>query len=1032
MFVEYFVKKPAATFSIFVILMIAGLFSIGKLPLRLFPETTMYSVNVSAFYPGASSDVMDSRVTSILQESIEKTADIDYISSMSAMGYASVTVHLRLGADYQHVFVNVLQQVKSAVGLPVDLEPPTVQLIEPERAPDFALAFYSAQMHSAQTSEYLTRIIKPKLESIDGVSWARVLGDRYTARIWFKPKLLLAHNMSVTDVLDALHQHNIQPTAGSLKNSNIHFNIDVNTAATSIDELANIQLSDTKQGVVRLSDVAKVELGSADSNRRSIYKGVNSTVVSVKFDPRHNPIEAAEQIKRTLKELSNQFPYDLQADVIVDSSEYIAGSLEEVIHTMLLSLLIVFIMLYVCTGNIQSVVIPIVTIPLSLLSIAIVLLLLGYSLNSLTLLAMVLAIGIVVDDAIVVYENILMRLEASEPLYSAVVDGTTEILKPIIAVTATFSIIYVPIMFVGGVIEELFTEFAVTLAGSVIISGFIAVMLTPTLCLLLVKEQQRSNGVSRLLEANFTYLKKGYQYMLTGAVRHYRWLILVWVLACGVAFYLPSKVVKETAPAEDQGMLIVFGSVQSSKSNLYVNGYMNELERVLRSIDEVENFNYITGNPTHNQFVSYVRLKSWYERQRTSTQIQQELSAKLKSITGLRAIAISPSYLPDSTGLPFQIVVKHKEQDYKSLDRITDALLSQLRRSGQFAFVFKDLKYESAYYEIKIDKEMARRLEVDTDELATTLSLLYSDRHVQMATFGTNSYQVVPMVEPKHQFNIDNDLLNTHVRSKNGELIPLSSFARVELQVRPSAIKTFQGRNAVMISGVLLPHTSMEQALRLSEQALANINPFDVDLDYAGETRQLIQQQDQTVLTFGLGIMSVFLVLIFLYGRGSDPLIILLSSTPLSLFGCFTYLYVTGQSLNIFTQIAVLTVLGLIGKHGILIVKQAEVFRAQQLVDHKVAITQAAVMRFRAIFMTTLSMVLGALPLYFSSGPGAVGREQMGGVIIWGMAFGTVLTLIILPAIYLGINGLRMRLTNEKQCEVTLGHSHTTKSGTRN
>ncbi|WP_395375203.1 efflux RND transporter permease subunit [Marinicella sp. W31] len=1021
MVTEYFLKRPVVTMTLMVVVCVAGFLSFSKLPFRLFPHVPLQDVQVNAIYPGASAQQMRARITSVLEEQINDIESVSYISSVTRHGFASITAHVEIGGDYKHAFSTILEKVKSARGLPQDLDPPEVRLEQPERAPDMAIAFFSEQMQREQVTEFLTRVIKPELESLEGISAAEVLGSKYALRIWLNPHLMKVHNIDADQIIRALNQQNIYATTGQLQNNSIHVNIETDTSIQNIEEYGDIAVRYDETGEIKLSDIATVEMGTHNEHLVSLYNGVPSTVVTAKLNPYANPLSVIDEIKQLMATQKDTFPYDLKAEVIVDSSEYIRGALIEVGITIVIAVGIVFLVLFLFTGTINSVIIPLVTIPLSQLGIFTILALLGYSLNTLTLLALVLAIGIVVDDAIIVYDNILAKFESGKMrLKQAVSEGAAEMIKPVIAITLTFVTVYIPIMFVGGVIENLFTEFAVTLAGSVLISGVIALVLTPLMCRWLIVSRDRKTRFSDWVSSGFERLKKSYASTVKLSTRWYGLGVLLWLGNCLLVVYLFSATPKELVAKEDQGMIMVLGSVSSYKSTEFINQYNSDFLDVFDSIDAVSNYNYITGIPAYNQLISYVRLKHWDDRTETAQQVQQQLRYRLAEVAGVRTVPILPSYLPGTSGLPFQIVIKHRNSDYQALDTLTNQILAGLRQTGDFEFIIRDLNYDTPYRDLKIDRQLAKSMGVDVDEVARTLSLFYADRYIQQVDYQNKSYDVIVKVEPQFMNDIDK-LKDTVVRNNNNELIPLSSFVDFDYQILPNSLNTFQKQGAVVLSGNLNPHVKISDALERAARIVEQVHPTDISMDYAGETRQFMQENQNSFFMLLITIMIIFLFLILLYGKVVDSLVIILGSIPLAATGSLLYINLSGQTLNIFTHIAILTLVGLITKHGILMVRKAEsLIRIEQLnlID---AINQASVQRFRAILMTTISMVVGALPLYFATGPGAVSREQIGGVIIWGMAFGTIFTLYVLPSLYIVLNHIKNRFflpTQRSQTDV--------------
>ena len=613
------------------------------------------------------------------------------------------------------------------------------------------------------------------------------------------------------------------------------------------------------------------------------------------------------------------------------------------------------------------------------------------------------AANIIHDDAIIVYDNILSKYEQDPTsLAKAVRQGAAEIIKPVIAITLTFVTVYIPIMFVGGVIEHLFTEFAITLAGSVLISGLIALSLTPLMCRWLIRIDHRPNSLAARTARGFEAMKAGYAGTINWLTGRYVLGLLVWALALLATWQLLQHTNKELATKEDQGMVMVLGSVSSYKSTEFINGYNEQILDVFDRIEAVKNYNYITGIPAYNQLIAYVRLLPWDQRSVAAQDVQQELSDGLSQVAGVRTIPVLPSYLPGTTGLPFQLVIKHRNSDYLALESITREVLQALRQSGDYEFIISDLQFDTPYRHVNIDRQLASQLGVDVDVVARTLSLFYANRHIQQVNYQNKSYDVIVKIDDAHINDFDN-LKNTTVRNNRNQLVQLSAFVDFDYQILPNSLNTFQKQGAVTLAGALNPQVSLSDALERARAVIKRINPTDISIDYAGETRQFVAENNQSMVMLLVTLVLIFLFLLLLYGRAVDAAVIILGSVPLSTLGSVLYLNISGHSLNIFTHIAILTLIGLITKHGILMVRKAAAIQAEQGLDPQSAINQASAHRFRAILMTTISMVVGAIPLYLASGPGAVSREQMGGVIIWGMGIGTLFTLYVLPTLYVAI-----------------------------
>ncbi|MBD1584444.1 efflux RND transporter permease subunit [Pseudoalteromonas sp. S16_S37] len=994
--VTYFLNRPAVVFSSMLLLVVLGLLAATKLPFTLFPQLNNSAISVTSYYPGASADVMDSRVTSALEEQVISIDGVDYITAQSANSFSAITINLKAEVNNRDVLVEVIEKVKSAQGLPGNMEPPVVQFAQSEDDLDMAIAFSSEQMSRSQTYEYLSRVMKPMLESIEGIAVAKTLGSPFALKIMLDNDAMAALDVDAQDVLSALREQNSPATSGYLRNGTNRYVIEAMTDINDVDDFSRIKIKAGNGSEVRLDQIANVSFTAKNEMILSRYQGKNATVLTLKLNQDVNPLEIEGKIKSALAEAQKRYPYDLQGEIIADSFKFIRASLWEVAHTITLSLVIVFFVLYLCTGTVNTVFVPLVTIPISICGIFLLLHWSNSSFNSLTLLAIVLAIGIVVDDAIVVYENILRRIEEGEDVISAVEYGTREIVKPIIGITLSFVTVYLPVLFIGGIVEQLFTPFAITLAGSVLISGAVSLILTPTMCRTLLKNGIKRGGLGKFLEHKFEMLRLTYNSLLARYMRN------VWVATatyCCIVFgciYSVQLVKQELAPKDDPDFLIVIGKAAPAASTSYVNQHIDKFEKIVDTVASVENYNYVTGIPGENQMISFLRLKDWSQRAETAYDVQGELFYKLSELPGLRMIPIVPSYLPGASNIPFQAVITTVEANYTDLYDLSNTLLMNLRRSGNFAYVIQDLKYNIPYIQINIDRDRAAQVGVSPDRIATVISLLYSSSYVQKIGVNGRTYDVIIHNENSIYKQMD-EVAEIKVRNNLGELIPLSSVATFDIQARPQTLNKFNAQKAVVISGELSHNTALSAAIDTFDKAFAANNDGRFQSDYSGASRSFFQQQQQAILTLILAVILITFLLIILYGRSLEALLVVLTVFPITLSGAFGYLYLSENSLNIFSQIAILTLLGLILKHAILIMNLVLIYIKEKPLYE--AVLQAAGDRFRAIIMTTFSMVLGAIPLCMATGAGAAYRLQVGWMILYGMIFATVVIMFLLPAV---------------------------------
>lgn len=997
MFINYFLNRPTVVYCSMVLLFAVGLLASFNMPVALFPTLKNNAISITAYYPGANAEVMNARVASIFESSVSTIDMVDYTSAASADGFTSVTVNLKPSADSKTALIEVIESVRSARGLPSDLEPPSIHIATASSKVDLGIAFYSEEMSRGQMYEYLTRVLKPRLESVEGVADASVLGSEFVVKISLDNEKLIAFGIDANDVVSAISKQNIPATGGYLQNATNRYVISAVTNVADIEGFENIKVISDGISSVNLSDVATVRFAANNENIVSSYNGRNATVLTVKLNSQAMPLRTETALKDILKQAESNYPYDLKSEIIADTFIYIRASLMEVLETMLISVVIVFFVLYFTTGTMNTVIVPLVTIPISIVAVVIVLNLLGLNFDTLTLLGIVLAIGIVVDDAIVVYDNILSKIEQGVDVEKAVSVGTHEIAFPIIGITASFISIYIPILFVGGIIGELLTPFVVALAGAVMISGVVSLVLTPTMCRMLLKNGINRSRLGSLIEVSVYRLREGYRTVITWLV--YRpWLVFCGLfLTVGFVVYSAGLIKKELAPAEDGNLIIVIAEANSSASTSYVNSKMAQYQEIVKSLPHVKNYNFVTGIPDTNKFLSFIRLDAWGKRQIPARAIQGMLQGKLSALSSMSFISFVPSNLPGSSSIPFQVVVHSDNADYKDLNDFTKQLLMKLRRSGVFTYVTQDLKYDLPTVKININRQKAAMLGVEPADIANLVSVVYSSGYVQKVALHSRTYDVIVHSKEFDGKSIE-ELDRLKIKNVHGELVPLSELATYEVYVRPRTLTKFKNQGAITISGDLIPGRTLSEAVDAFVGAIDGSRQSEYAYDFVGETRSFTTQEKQVeFIMVMIMVLIIFFLIILFNGSMSYSLLVVGCVFPLSLFGAFSYLYYSGNSLNLFSQVAVLTLVGLILKHAILVTNL--IVQNQHTLPIKEVVINAAVERFRAIVMTTLSMILGAVPLCMAMGPGAEYRQSIGWVILVGMMISTCLLLLVFPPV---------------------------------
>lgn len=996
--VGYLFARPVIVVTINLFLLLAGCFAVLRLPVSLLPHVQLDSITVDATYPGATAELMDGRIASEIISAVSDINGIDYVSSQAVSERAQVAVALDVGQNLQQVLGQISERVRAISGFPDDMPPVEIRLAELDTAPDYALAFLSDQMSPAEVTDYLERVIKPQFQSLQGVGSVEVLGSEYAMRIWLDPEALTRHNLTALEISAALRSNNLQVNAGALRSDTTRMSIQVNSGLGSIEEFRNLPIGN---GQTRLEDVARIELGARQPNIRSRFDGESATIMFVRWQEDSNPLVTGKSVRALTAELQSGFPYDLQQKVLVDNTSYIQTAISEVLVTIFVTAVIVMIVIYLGTGSLRAIAIPMVVIPLSLIGICAALLIAGFSINTLTLLAMVLAIGLVVDDAIVVLDASLYGLNRGQTPIQAAKVGLTTLAGPLVSITLTLAIAYIPIAFVGGLVGKLFAEFALTLAGAVILSGIVAVSLTPLMCSRFLSEKHASLPFAQRIEAVFGVLQRRYQRSLIHALRFRSLMLWLWLTCICAAGVLYMTTQRNLAPTEDQGSLMVFAQAPTSASIGFLDTQARQLEDTYSTLPGVENYNYVAGVPTENRLMSFLRLTDWKTRERSAMELQPLLQERLDMIPALQSVVIVPSSMPGSGGLPFQFVLKQSNRDYHMLDELSDVVIQRLRQSGMFAFARKNLDFQAPQIVLDIDRQLARKLGITADEVGFNISLAYANAQLQPFTYDGRTYKVVMQYDP--QLNSYTDRLGgINLRTNSGQLVSLSALTSRSAATVPSELNRFQGQAAVTISGVLKPGVGLSEAADYVQELIDLFEARGVTTDLAGETRRAESENQRFQWTFLMAIMGTYFLLVWQFQSYRDPLIVLFGSVPLSAFGALITMRYLDIPLNIYTQIGLLTLCGLISKQGILVVqaanRQRENGRSQSLGP---IIIRASGSRLRAIMLTSLTLVLGALPLLLAEGPASVSRFQLGVVIVSGMMLGPLLCMYLLPALYL-------------------------------
>jgi multidrug efflux pump len=945
-------------------------------------------------------------VTTPLENAIAQANGIDYMSSNSIAGTSVITANLILNFDPDKAITEIESKINSVQNqLPAGVQQSTLGVTIGQSLDAMFIGFASDDLSPNQITDYLIRNVQPRLQAVPGVQTAELLGGRnFALRAWLDPAKLAAYGLSSTDVTTALGANNVISGIGNTKGQMVQLNLTASTNLHSAQEFRNLVVKQVNGGIIRLGDVAKVTLGSDDYESSVEYNGKKGVYIGIQTAPAASLLAVIDGVKAALPSIQQQLPAGLSGDIIYDSSVFVNSSITEVERSLAETVVIVTLVVFLFLGSPRSVVIPVVTIPLSLIGTFAVMLVLGFSINLLSLLALVLAIGLVVDDAIIVVESVNRHLEEGMRPRDAAIRAARDLANPIIAMTVVLIAVYVPIGFQGGLTGALFTEFAFTVVGAVTMSAIVALTLTPMMCGYLLKPHARaearglSDRFTGLIDRLFSRLQRGYERRLRGSLRTLPVTLLFAALVIGSIYFLYNSASSELAPQEDQGFVILLPTSAPDATLQQKELFGDQMQGIMSKVPEADQ-SFQVISPT--QTIAGVTLKPWEDRHRSATAIQQDLQKQLSAIAGERIVAFQPPALPGAQGLPIQFVLK-STQPIATLYPESQKFLAEAVASGLFIFVDSDLKVDAPQQVIEIDRDKAAQLGLSMSQVGNALGGLLGGAYTNYFSLGSRSYKVISQVQQRSRLTID-QVMRYPIATINGVPVPISSIATVRQETVPETITHFQQQNSATISGVPSPGVSQAAALHALQAIAARTLPNDVVIDYAGPLRQFVQESSGFVATFALALIIIFLALSALFESFRDPLVILVS-IPMSIAGALVFisLGLGGASLNIYTEVGLVTLMGLISKHGILIVEVAN--EAQRAGRSKLdSVIYAAGLRLRPILMTTAAMVLGVVPLITASGAGAASRFNMGLVIASGLSIGTLFTLFVLPAVYLVI-----------------------------
>lgn len=996
-FTDIFVKRPVLAIVLSLFILLLGLRSITGIQIREFPKITKTTISVSTAYPGASSETIQGFITQPLSQAIASADGIDYLTSSTSQGRSSITAHIRLNYNPTKALTDVTSKVNQVRNqLPRESQAPIINVSTGERTALMYLTFFSDKLSGPQIADYLNRVVVPKLQSVPGVAQASILGNTFAMRIWLNPNKLAAHNLSAQQVASAIQANNFIAAVGNTKGPYVAINVNARTSMSNAKEFNNMVVAHDGDTLIRLRDLGHAQLGAEGYNTQFMFHGKPAVAISVEPTPTANPLNVADGIKKVFPALQKQFPPGLQSAIAYDGSKFINSSIDEVIKTLAEAAIIVILVIFLFLGAIRTALIPSITMPLSLIGAVFVMLLLGYSLNLLTLLAMVLAIGLVVDDAIIVVENIFRHMEEGIPRRKAALLGAREIGSAIIAMSITLAAVYAPIGFQTGLTGSLFREFAFTLAATVLISGVIALTLSPMMCSKILRPPDKAGRFAEWLNRRFEQFKNGYQKLLHGSLDYRPVTLIVAIVVLVSIPFLYSWSKSELAPTEDQGFVIVFGQPPPTSTLDYTTLYAEQIDKIFATIPQAEN-RFIFAGSQGGRFFGGLALKPWDQRNKSAFQIKNELTGAVHNVAGLQAQVVLPPSLPGSGGgTPVQFVVS-TTADYQQLYGAVEQMVRRAQQSGKFVFINQGLKFDQPEYDISVDRSKAQSMGLSMSDIGSAMGTLLGGGYVNRFVTTGHAYKVIPQVIRKYRFT-EQDLQNYQIPTESGAMVPLSSVVHINQKTVPNNLTQFDQLNSTTISAVMSPGVSLGEAISYLQQQANNL-PQGYFVNYEGQSRQYVQSGSALLVTFLFALIVIYLILAALFESFRDPFIILVS-VPMALCGALFFIYWGAGSVNIYTQVGLLTLIGLISKHAILIVRFANEIQRDEGLSIRDAVEKAAGLRLRPILMTTAAMVLGVLPLILASGAGAAARYSIGLVISTGMLIGTLFTLFIVPMVY--------------------------------
>lgn len=998
-FTDIFVRRPVLALVVSALIVLLGLFALSKLPIRQYPMLQSSAITITTSYPGASAELIQGFVTQPIAQSVSSVEGVDYLTSSSVQGQSTVTVRMELNRDPTAALVQAMAKVNQVrYKLPEQAYDPVIELSSGESTAVAYIGFSGGDIGLPALTDYLSRVVEPQFSAIEGVSKVQVFGGQTLAmRLWLDAERLAGRGLTAADVADAVRRNNYQAAPGKVKGEFVIANVYVNTDLTSVDEFRDMVIHSDGNGLVRLKDVATVELGAASAETSGLMNGESAIYLGLFSTPSGNPLVIVDGMKKLLPGIEKTLPPGVKAEMAFETARFIEASIDQVMQTLLEALAIVIAVIFLCLGSLRSVLIPVLAIPLSMLGAAIIMLAAGFSINLLTLLAMVLAIGLVVDDAIVVVENVHRHIEEGKSPVLAALIGAREVAGPVIAMTITLAAVYAPICLMSGLTGALFREFALTLAGAVIVSGIVALTLSPVMSSFMLNAGQNEGRMAAGAEYVFSSLAAGYGRLLNFLLDHRRITGLFAVAVCISLPLLYQQAQQELAPAEDQASILTAVKAPQHANLAYAERFNQRLHEVMMTLPESDSTWIINGTDGPSASFGGINLSDWSARTTSAAQVQQSLQQAVSEIEGSQIFVFQLPPLPGSAGgLPVQMVLR-SPLGYPVLYQAMEDIKQQARESGLFMVVDSDLDYNNPVVQVKINREKANSLGIRMSDIGESLNLLVGENYINRFAMDGRSYDVIPQ-STREQRLTPQALERQYVRTRDNQLIPLSAIVTISTTVEPNKLTQFDQQNAAVFQAIPAPSVTLGEAVNFLEQA-GQALPAGFSYDWQSDARQFKQEGNTLMFAFAAALIIIYLVLAAQYESLTDPLIILIT-VPLSVCGALLPLALGYATLNIYTQIGLVTLIGLISKHGILMVEFANELQMHEKLDRRQAIIRAAQIRLRPVLMTTAAMVIGLIPLLFASGAGANSRFGLGVVIVSGMMVGTLFTLFVLPAVY--------------------------------